>query len=423
MIILTTVRPNPSTGSRPEKLAYRCSKLIETGYQPIVVSHALSYQNERLSIGGGEVQYYGPKIRNDYGRPSTAIDEDASGNKSTLADALSFGASLVDKLSPIDPVLKFAPTTYHKLRRIIRSENPSALITQTYPFTTNVLGYILSKEFETVSWIMEYRDPWLNNPIYFPEGPNIINEVLEKRCVNQCDRLMYYEGLQIPENYFVHKYPELSSKITSLGYMGFDEQKVSRAEPKQFSKFTLTYAGTLHTEGYDINPFLEGLSEFIVENSVSSDSFQVIFLGDSPRCGGCQQILDDYIVSPGWVEVDEALSHVMGSEFAIYLNANRPRDQYNISQKMWDYVGCQTPVFCLSRPGWASYEFVKNRGLGICVDFENKSTIVQGLSEAYETDSYQLSNSVAQKFTRAQSEDKFVRALGEVIKQGDRVRE
>ncbi|WP_159904776.1 hypothetical protein [Salinirussus salinus] len=423
MIILTTVRPNPSTGSRPEKLAYRCSKLIEAGYRPIVVSHALSYHSERVAIGGGEVQYHGPKIRKDYGRPDSAIDEDRPGNRSTLTDSLSSVAGLIDKLSPIDPILKFAPTTYHKLKKILKSENPSALVTQTYPFTTNVLGYVLSKEIETLSWIIEYRDPWLNNPIYFPEGPNTINKILEKRCINQCDRLTYYEGLQIPESYFEDKYPELKSKITSLGYMGFDEKKAKYTEPKQFSKFTLTYAGTLHTEGYDISSFLKGLSEFIVGNNISSDSFQVIFLGDSPRSREHKQILDDYIVSPGWVEVSEALSYVMGSDFAIYLNATRPRDQYNISQKMWDYVGCQTPIFCLSRPGWASYEFVNSKGIGICVDLENKSSIVQGLSEAYKTDGLQVPDSLAQEFTRAQSEGRFVEALGEAINRRERVHE
>jgi hypothetical protein len=106
---------------------------------------------------------------------------------------------------------------------------------------------------------------------------------------------------------------------------------------------------------------------------------------------------------------------MMGSDFAIYLNATRPRDQYNISQKMWDYVGCQTPVFCLSRPGWASYQFVKNKGIGICTDLENEDTIVQGLSEAYETDDLQVPDGLPQKFTRAQSEDKFMEVLKEAI--------
>jgi hypothetical protein len=394
-ILLSTVPPKGVEGGRVEKVRYRCERLLQHGFEVIVVRPEFRFQRQKIKLKHGTVTYFGRPT----GKQNVTEKDEQVYKKNYTETAMSLVKRPIIALSRFitDPQLTYTLTTTNLLLNLI-SEDTVCLNTQSYPFTNNLVGLLTKLINPDVFWLMEYRDPWVTNPNHSDNHIECISRLLEKVCINNCNKAVYYEGIQIPDGYFESQYPSEYTKIHNIGHWGYDDILINNIEEEKIDKFTIIHAGSFWGDGTELNSLFNAVQNFTSDNNIGSDEFQLLFLGDQPE--NVPNKLTEYIKSLGWLPYEQAIAHVKAADYGLYINRLHDGDELNISTKMFDYIGCNIPVLCLSKEGWESWEFVRSKDLGINAEVNNTDDIRKKLSHAYYQDRCDIRPDVRSKFSR-----------------------
>lgn len=394
VMILSTVPPKGVNSGRVEKIRYRCEKFLQNGIEPIVVRPEFKFYKQKIDINHGTVTYYGRPVEDfNTGKSDHGTSEY---NYTELVKSLS--KKPIFKISNLitDSQLAYTLTTTNLLFKII-NKNTICLNTQSYPFTNNLIGLITKTMRPDTFWLMEYRDPWVTNANHRDKNSQYISQFLERTCINNCDKAIYYEGMQIPDGYFEVRYPSEHANIHSVGYWGYNDILINNTKKRNLQPFSIIYAGSFWGRGTNLSNLFTAVEGFVSENNIHSNEFQLLFLGDKPN--NIPKKIVEYIKPLGWVPYEVAIEYIKGSDYGLYINRLYDRDELNVSTKMFDYIGCNIPVLCLSRPNWESWEFVKSNEIGMVAKINDANDIRKKISRAYYQEN-EISQCVRSRFSR-----------------------
>jgi hypothetical protein len=405
VIVLTTVPPIGADGGRQEKVTYRCNRLLEAGYKPIVIRPEFTYSVQQFDLQEGTVEYHGQEGHSydPVDDSETAIDLAVRWLKDALNSLLQISFGTVS-----DPQAMFLPTTTRRIHSLI-DEDIVAINTQSYPFTNNIVGLLIKLLHPHLQWIMEYRDPWVGNPRHFPDNGNRLSRKVEKACITNCDDLVYYDGIQVEKGYYESKFSDQAEKIHRIGHIGYNDRVMDSVSPKVIDPFTIIYAGTFYTSSAEESPLFDGFYEFIQKNNIDKTEFQLMFLGDKPN--SIKKEVGEFVTFLNWLPYSEAMSYVKGADYGLYINSLNSGDELNVSTKMYDYIGAGTPVLCLSKEGWESWEFVINNDLGTAASINEQKEIRKAMEEIYYNGKYEIKEEVRDQFARRKPWERFLSLL------------
>jgi len=394
-IILSSVPPKGINSGRVEKLRYRCERLLQNGYNPIVVRPELEFTQQEMKLKHGTVSYYGRPVEDQ----STSEECGRKCGSNYMKLIKDFVKRPVVNISQriTDPQLSYLLTTSSLLLKLINN-NTVCVNTQSYPFTNNLIGLLVKIKRPDVFWLMEYRDPWVTNPNHSDKNIKYISQFLERKCIYKCSKAIYYEGIQIPDGYFEIRYPSKCDDIHNVGQVGYNEMLISNIRKGNTSKFTMIHAGSFWGDGTELDSLFDATQNFVSKNNIDESEFQLVFLGDKPD--EIPDEIGDYTRTLGWLPYEQAIEYIKGSDYGLYINRLYSGDELNVSTKMFDYIGCNIPVLCLSRPDWESWEFVSSNEIGMVAEVSDVNEIHEIISRAYYQDGYEISQSVRSKFSR-----------------------
>ena len=144
----------------------------------------------------------------------------------------------------------------YRASKLIRNKKYDVVVTMCSPFTTHVAGMILKRIFN-ISWVVEFRDPWVKNENKFSRQAPLIHKILERKTALLADLIVWNYGVQLEDDYFSKAYGDtVNSKLLILPAPGFEGIDIGfrNASEDDFvsEKFTITYAGGFYSS---LTPF------------------------------------------------------------------------------------------------------------------------------------------------------------------------
>lgn len=310
------------------------------------------------------------------------------------------------------------------IARCLRLANDADVINSvSNPPQLQIVGGVVARLSGT-PWIAEFRDPLVANPDVEPDSvAESIRRKLERYIVANADTVVWYDGIQIPDEYFEREYPDLdTATVRQLPPIGFDEDVFETVEPETFDAFTITYAGSFYDGWIEPYAFLQGLAAYVDGTGTESADLQAVFYGDwddDYQRTVREKSLIDYVQTHDFVPHERIVGVMKGSDALLYVGGDDPRNSNNLPSKLYDYLGAGVPILAVVDPSFRVADLITKHGFGIVVepgDWEGiRSAIARIRSGEFE---YAPDPDVVAQFTRSHSLDAYVAALNSVTESG-----
>lgn len=293
-----------------------------------------------------------------------------------------------------------------------------AVISINNPFHLHLVGYLVSRLLG-IPWIAEFRDPILSRPDLeegslrrYPAG------FVERLAVRQADRVLWYDGIQMADDYFERTYPDVSSDhIRKLPFMGYEKEKFDRAESAHFDQFTITYAGSFYEGWIEPYRFLEGLGTYADRDG--APDLTAKFYGDwedSYDVAAADAGVSESVETHEFIPHEEIVPVLKGSDVVLYVGGDDPDNARNIPSKIFDYVGVRTPILAIVDPTFRVASFIEDNGLGIVAPPDDPVSIADAIKRLHTgTFEYDPDSELFEKYTREASAARIAQELDGVV--------
>jgi hypothetical protein len=181
------------------------------------------------------------------------------------------------ELAHVEPTLH---GTFRGIKKCLSQVQEADVINSvSNPPHLQVVGLVVAKLTQT-PWLAEFRDPLVQNPDVDPESlAGRGRRVLEGLILRHADHVIWYDGIQIPEDYFQNTYPAIpETRYEMLPPIGFEQAIFESTDARSFESFTVTYAGSFYEGWIEPYTFLDGFSAYV--NERPSPDVQAFFFGD-----------------------------------------------------------------------------------------------------------------------------------------------
>jgi len=282
-----------------------------------------------------------------------------------------------------------------------------------------IVGGIVARLTDT-PWIAEFRDPLVENPDVAPESAAMrIRRRLERYILTNADAVVWYDGIQIPDDYFEREYPDVpTDRVRKLPPIGFDAETFASVDPTPRKSFTVTYAGSFYEGWIEPYTFLRGLGEYVSTHGRNAD-VRADFYGDwddayerAAADAGATEALETH----SFVPHEEIVGVLRGSDALLYVGGDDPRNEHNLPSKLYDYIGAQVPIIAIVDPSFRVAEVITENGFGIVVEPGDTAGVRDAIERIRSGDfEYDPDDADVQRFTRSHSLDAYVETLNSVV--------
>ena len=286
-----------------------------------------------------------------------------------------------------------------------RSDDIDLIISMNNPFHLHLIGAVV-KSTVRKPWIAELRDPIVIHPDRDYGGATYrLASVVEWVVVRFANRLVWLDGIQMEGKYFEQKYPRFpAEKFTKLPFMGYERRRFENIPADEREPFTITYAGSFYEDWIEPYDLLRGVSQYI--DSVDGDDvpIRIEFFGDwnEDYETFVEQLgIQKYVVTHGFVDHEEVIQALKGSDLGVYIGGDDPRNQLNVPSKIWDYVGSEVPILAIVDPDFRVASFLRDHELGLVVEPTNPAGVRDAVEAVWSREyEYAPDPEVYSKFSR-----------------------
>lgn len=292
-----------------------------------------------------------------------------------------------------DPRKGWNRFAFGKACEIIRQEDIKTVITTSPPHSTQLIGLWLKKEFTSIKWVADLRDPWTDIYYYKEFYPTFISkridESFEKNVLKHADRIIVIgESLK---QLFSSKVPEAENKIHIITN-GFDEDDFKGEEPELPSVFTITYVGTL-SDIYPINGFLDALNILKLKGA----NFILRFIGmvsDNQKKTIRSKLSDSQLQFIPYVNHTESIRYMRESSALLLIIPDHTSNRSIITGKIFEYVASKRPVICIGPKDGDAAVILRNCRAGDTSGYDEINSIVDYLERLFRKETFVNSQSV-----------------------------
>lgn len=410
-VLIQTNTFYPDDNGRAERLASRIRHFPEKGWTPVVSVYPEGNTQQTVEIEGDTIQVFRDEDRyiNDFRGDVRGIRY--------IVKKLVKSISFPDTYMPL--IIRGVKDGY----KLVREENIDVLYTISYPFTGHLIGLILS-EITDVSWLAEFQDPWVTNPI-LNDSWKMPHQVLEEKVVYNSDKIVYNYGIQVPDNYFKEYYGIPNEKILCLncpGSTGFDFNRFNEIQPAfNESRFTIVYAGSFYGGQHTPEQFLESVANFVDKLGLTQQDIMVHFFGDwSDEYSDMAKSLniDELLQIHGWVPFETVFSYLLAGDASLLITL--PGDKLNIPSKPIDYISAKSPILTITEEGSRTENYIKKHKIGIVSSIGATTETTRAIERLYRAkqngtlSSYQPSQELLEQIDARTLSARFSTALDDL---------
>lgn len=245
------------------------------------------------------------------------------------------------------------------------------LLTSGPPASVHFIG-VLAQALTPVRWIADFRDPWTESvaersPRLRSRLADTIERRLERCVVSRAD-LVVTTNDRLADA-LRERYPSLPSARFLSIMNSIDTDRMPTTPVEKYSRFTITYAGTLYY-GRTPEPLFQATRDLVADGSVASSDVRIKLVGDCKHTNGVETAdlvkeygLDDVVEILDPVPYSEALRIMQRSHLLLVL---APENHgLLVVAKVFDYLGSGSRLLALAEDG-ATADLVRGTGGGVC---------------------------------------------------------
>ena len=259
------------------------------------------------------------------------------------------------------------PAAWRALKAI-RREKFDCILTSCPPYSVHLVG-LLVKCVSKVKWVADFRDPWMatRSKKLFPTCwlSMRIECWLEKKVIEKADVAVF--NVRALRDLYRKTYAgQPAEKFQYVPNSIETELFQHIRELKKFSKFTLTYIGSLYL-GRTPEPIFKALKILAEEKKIDVKALAVKLIGHcrSIDGGSMSDLIDQYGLQDVVEAIDplpykDVLPIVAQSHVALLFAPEQP---LQIPAKLYDYLGCGTKILAITGAG-ATRDFIDATGCG-----------------------------------------------------------
>lgn len=285
------------------------------------------------------------------------------------------------------------------------------------PFHLHLIGFFVAL-FSHLPWLSELRDALTTDPSLVQHSlRSKLREVVEWLVAKKSTRLVWLNGIQVPEkNYFQQKYDLPSDRTIRMPHTGYVAEKFDSASPRDYDKFTIVYAGSFYKGWIEPYNFLEGFSTFTKRKDIEC---QFLVYGDwlpEYQEASVDAGVLDQIETHDFVPHEEIVSIMIGADVLLYIGGTETRNARNIPSKLADYLGARSPILGVVDPSFRSANWIRTWDLGLIARPSDPNEIAGALESIY-TGSYRYDPDpeALERFTRQNAIDALQQVLDELV--------
>jgi glycosyltransferase involved in cell wall biosynthesis len=282
-------------------------------------------------------------------------------------------------LCMLDPFSGWIPTAVTTGSRLIDQYEIDLLIATGPPFSSHVIGRILSDRHD-LSLVLDYRDPWTNRKeVVYPRlGGEALNKAMERRCIQSASAIVLNTPA-MQRDFQTAFSPVLKSPtvVINNGYMP------CMAEPLPLGGvgMNVVYAGNLYGRR-SLALLGDGVARLIKEGAVRPDMLRFHIFGrimDADRPMLAAMGIEELFVEHAPVDHETIVKILKGAD-ALLLLVGQDMD-YSISYKFYDYLSVRRPILALVPSGSQMMETMRKVDCGPAVDCEDRAAVYGALKD------------------------------------------
>ena len=283
-------------------------------------------------------------------------------------------------------------------------ENPvDAIITTGPPHSMHLIGMGLKKNFPSLPWVADFRDPWTN--IDFYKDLNLtwladkIHHKLEREVLQNADTvLVVSRGM---EEEFALMKPKKLRVITN----GYDESDVQVGTLTLDGRFSISHIGTLNAAR---NPRIvwKVLSEICAENVDFKKDLQIQLVGkvDFSVLEDIQSYgLQEQLLKIDYLSHSEAIAKQNSSQVLMLLINQSGNAKGILTGKFFEYLAAKRPILAVGPTDGDAAVVLNETGAGVIVDFadeqETKTAILNYYNQ-YKKGTLSVQSESVERFSR-----------------------
>lgn len=273
--------------------------------------------------------------------------------------------------------------------RVVKQHKIDAIFATGSPWSGLVAGYLISR-LSSRPLIVDFRDPWMNNPFHQSKGRLLDNwsARLERRVVEHASAVSLNTNPLHAE--FIRRYPDEPSNKFFVMPNGFDSSEfqdvVAEARVTDRASLLLCHAGFLYgvrdpsvlLEAIRAaNRQLAGLGKRIVFRQIGD-----VNLGYDLKKRFADLLEDGSLILEPARPYKECLRALASADLVVNV---QPGTRTQIPSKLYDYLAVNKPIINITSPSGALGTLVIDKKLGDLVGFEEETQLTD-LLKAYALD-------------------------------------
>lgn len=258
-----------------------------------------------------------------------------------------------------DSRVGWVPYAYRQGKRLIAEWRPDVIYASGPPFSTNLIGYLLSRKFD-IPLVTEFRDRWSDDPYYPPSAlRGRVDRWLEERIVRRSHALVTVSEPWQKAYQARYRCP------VYVAYNGYDPALLTGSSPgRHGEKLVIGYTGGIYIGRRDPSPLFEAMASL---GDTKSD-IVVEFLGTRPELVlplAEKHGVGEQVVCIPPVPYDKAVEKQQQSDVLLLMQWNNPKEQGNVPGKFFEYLGARRPILVLGLEGGVPHCIVEQRSAGL----------------------------------------------------------
>ncbi len=352
ILVITYYWP-PETGVGVQRIQKFCEYLPYFGYEPVVLtasSKKLSSSevfSKEENVNVARVYYWFNPASWLSGNKNADVKMDTNRSKpNAVLNYLQYFIWL-NFFIPDSKVGWYSPAK-RAVDVLMRKFDIKAVMTSGPPFTTHLIGLYARKKFK-LPWIVDARDPWVENVDYnyLTRFRFVIkaNKILDKRVYANADRVVTI-GEKIKEL--------LQTKVSDkekvrIIYNGYDDSEFTGFLPKKSTGFKIGHYGSIQDDQIPYH-FLEGLKSAIVNFPQFGNDFLFDFYG--PVSAKARYEIERHLPERNRSFHDsiprkELIEKLTEEQVLFLMIMNVRQNELVVSSKIFEYIRSGWPVIIL----------------------------------------------------------------------------
>ncbi len=233
-------------------------------------------------------------------------------------------------------------TAFYKTQKLVKAEKIKFIYSSYRPYSDHLVALLLKRWNPELYWIADFRDLHVDP---------VVDSIIFRGFQKWCNRKILAKA-----NLISTVSVGLSKHLSNFGpevlvMRNNISERLLQSEPlESYEKFTLVYTGSILPLYQKATYFFKALKEFIRENNVTPDRFQLIYAGNTSEyfLDWVQtHQLDPFYQDNGFVPFQDALNMQRKAHLNLLFSWATPEITGTLCGKLNEYLSAQKPILCL----------------------------------------------------------------------------